>query len=135
MSTVVNCKVKYIRPMGYCDLREWMDDEKNAYIGRAGVVFINKERFPKTKSDWANPYKVGTHGDKEEVLHMYEEYMRNRLEVEPELKERLKALRGKCLGCWCAPEKCHGDVLIRLLQEINQETPKTPAEVDVECND
>jgi len=45
--SVVNCKVKYIRPK-YNNLKEWFDDyENNYYIGRAGIVFINKERFPK----------------------------------------------------------------------------------------
>ena len=45
--SVVNCKVKYIRPK-YNNLKEWFDDyENNYYIGRVGIVFINKERFPK----------------------------------------------------------------------------------------
>jgi hypothetical protein len=26
--------------------------------------------------------------------------------------ERLRGLRGKLLACWCAPEACHGDVLV-----------------------
>ena len=35
--SVVNCKVKYIRPE-YNNLKEWMDDENNYYIGRGGVA-------------------------------------------------------------------------------------------------
>jgi Domain of unknown function (DUF4326) len=27
---------------------------------------------------------------------------------------RLSELRGRDLICWCAPERCHGDVLLRL---------------------
>jgi len=26
----------------------------------------------------------------------------------------LPELRGKVLGCWCAPKACHGDVLVSL---------------------
>ena len=44
--SVANCKVKYIRPK-YNNLKEWMEDEQNIYIGRLGIVFINKVRFPK----------------------------------------------------------------------------------------
>ncbi len=32
----------------------------------------------------------------------------------PNLRERLQALRGKTIGCWCqCPETCHGVVLRR----------------------
>ena len=44
--SVVNCKVKYIRPE-YDNLKIWMEDSNNVYVGRAGVVFIEKERFQK----------------------------------------------------------------------------------------
>jgi hypothetical protein len=61
MGTVVNVKVKNIRPK-YSTLAEWMEDSNNVYIGRCGVVFINKERFPKQSSAWANPYTVKKYG-------------------------------------------------------------------------
>ena len=32
-----------------------------------------------------------------------------------ELMNSLSELRGKRLGCWCKPERCHGNVLIELL--------------------
>ena len=53
--SVVNCKVKYIRPE-YTNLKIWMEDGNNIYIGRAGVVFIDKQRFPKSASKFANPF-------------------------------------------------------------------------------
>jgi hypothetical protein len=33
----------------------------------------------------------------------------------PELILALPELSGKVLGCWCKPERCHGDVLSKLL--------------------
>ncbi len=33
------------------------------------------------------------------------------------MKEELMKLKGKNLGCWCKPEGCHGDVLIKILEE------------------
>jgi len=32
--------------------------------------------------------------------------------------EALPELRGKDLGCWCAPENCHGDVLLALANKL-----------------
>lgn len=29
----------------------------------------------------------------------------------------LSELKGKTLGCWCKPNPCHGDVLLTLLKE------------------
>jgi hypothetical protein len=115
--SVVNCKVSFIRPK-YQNLKEWMEDEKNVYIGRAGVVFIDKERFPKQASPFANPFKVGKDGTREEVIRKYKSYILARLEKEEELRTKLQSLREKNLGCWCHPEACHGDVLLEILTTI-----------------
>lgn len=48
---------------------------------------------------------------KEEALSKYKEYVLNN----PELIESLDELEGKTLGCFCKPEKCHGDILLELL--------------------
>jgi hypothetical protein len=44
------------------------------------------------------------------VIERYERWL---LE-QPELLAAFGELRGKVLGCWCAPQACHGDVLVRL---------------------
>ena len=49
MMSVVNVKVKHIRPT-YNTLQDWVSNPQHEYIGRCGIVFINKERFPKIKS-------------------------------------------------------------------------------------
>ena len=33
----------------------------------------------------------------------------------------LHELEGKTLGCWCKPEKCHGDILIKLWIQQNKD--------------
>lgn len=48
---------------------------------------------------------------KEEALAKYKEYVL----ASPELMEALDELEGKILGCFCKPEKCHGDILLELL--------------------
>jgi hypothetical protein len=113
--SVVNCRVKNIRPQ-YQNLKEWMADDDNIYIGRAGVVFINSKRFPKCSSAFCNPYKIGTDGDRKTVLKKYKTYIKERLESDPDLVDELISMEGKNLGCWCAPEPCHGHILLRLIE-------------------
>ena len=75
MTTIVNVKVKNIRPK-YDNLSDWMKNTQNEYIGRSGVVFINKERFPKKSSQWANPFTVKTEG-RDKCLELYEVWVFN----------------------------------------------------------
>lgn len=103
---VVNCKVAFIRKNGYDNFTEWNSDPKHLYIGR-NLVYV---KAPKSK--WANPFTVKKYG-REKCLEMYEEYVRN-----GPLWNDLDELKDyECLGCWCAPETCHGDILIRLYTE------------------
>ena len=75
---VVNVKVAHLRP-DYNNLKEWMQDEDNVYIGRKGVVFIDGKRFPSQSSDFANPYKIGKDGSKEEVVKKYKELIQSKM--------------------------------------------------------
>jgi hypothetical protein len=63
---------------------------------------------------WGNPYKGGTRAQNIAVFRSY-------LEVNPKLVERAKGeLRGKVLGCHCAPKDCHADVWAEI---VNEEEP------------
>lgn len=114
--SIVNCKVANIRPE-YNNLREWMDDPNNIYIGRAGIVFIDNKRFPKTSSKFANPYKIGKDGTRDQVIQKYKIYIKEKLQNDIALREELIKLKGKNLGCWCFPEPCHGNVLLELIDK------------------
>jgi hypothetical protein len=61
-------------------------------------------------SKWGNPFVIGLDGNREEVIEKYEAW----LMTQSDLIEALPELRGRVLGCWCAPRPCHGDVLARL---------------------
>jgi hypothetical protein len=52
-------------------------------------------------------------GDRKTVI---ENYAQHYLPYKPSLLSRLAELRGRALACWCAPEPCHGDVLLQLLR-------------------
>jgi hypothetical protein len=83
----------------------------------AEVVNIRKSAYDvliARPSKWGNPFTVGRDGSREQVICMYEVHVRHR----PDLIAALPELVGKRLGCYCKPEACHGDVLIRLLKEF-----------------
>lgn len=114
--SVINVKVVHIRPK-YQNLKEWIQDPNNVYIGRGRVIFIDNARYPAQDSIWCNPFKIGTNGNREEVLNKYNAYIRRKITSE---SLNLDTLRGKQLGCWCKPEPCHGDILLELLNEIHE---------------
>ena len=65
-------------------------------------------------SKWGNPYILGINGSRSEVVAKFKSWLMS----DVRLIEQAKAeLRGKILGCWCAPKVCHGDVLAVIANE------------------
>lgn len=89
----------------------------DVYIGRASSAPDNV--CAGSDGCWGNPFKAGRDGTREQVIAKYEKWLLK----QPELMRQLPELRGKVLGCWCAPKPCHGDVLVRL---ANAPQPKPP---------
>lgn len=116
MTTVVNVKVAHIRPH-YKNLKEWIEDENNVYIGRRGVVFINGKRYPDEDSIWHNPYKIDKNKTRADVIEKYKIYITEKIKRE-NLQIELEKLRNKQLGCWCKPLCCHGDVLLDIINNL-----------------
>lgn len=112
----VNVKVKHIRPE-FKNLKAWLNEPNNVYIGRKGVVFIDNERFPKKDSLWHNPFRETKLNNRDFVINQYREYIFKKIQNENLGNELLK-LKNKNLGCWCYPKKCHGDVLIELINSL-----------------
>jgi Domain of unknown function (DUF4326) len=84
-------------------------------------IYVGRGRDPRTgePGEWGNPFShrpsrvpgVIVVPTVEEAiaryrLHLWAEIRSGRLSL-----ERLAALDGKALGCWCAPGPCHGEVL------------------------
>ena len=69
-------------------------------------------------TDWGNPFVIGEDGDRETVISKYSKY----LEMKDGLIHRLKSgeLSGKLLVCWCCPDGCHGDILMKKTKEANK---------------
>ena len=70
-------------------------------------------------SEWGNPFEIGRDGTRGEVILMYEVWIRSQRDLVARCKRELK---GKALGCWCSPKKCHGDVLTMISEETDEQS-------------
>ena len=92
-TTVVNMHGRSEDP-GYGDV---------VYVGRA----VRWGGWNLPTSPLANPYRIGRDGDGAEVIARYKQHLYSR----PDLMALARSLRGRRLGCWCAPDPCHADVI------------------------
>ena len=91
----------------------WEDDPHFVYIGRPGG------KHPHAK--WGNPYPIGQickrcgqyHGTGGSTLACFEAYAQ-------EAALPVNMLTGRVLVCFCKPNPCHGDVLVKLWREHNE---------------
>ncbi len=72
----------------------------DVYIGRPGK--------------WGNPIPLRHESERLKVVREYHDWIR----TQPQLLAEVKTLKGKVLGCWCAPRLCHGNVLAMLAEEV-----------------
>ena len=81
------------------------------------VVHMKREPYDEyigRPSKWGNPFVIGKDGDRTTVIAKYEAWIRN----QPDLMAALPELEGLVLACWCSPQPCHGDVLVKLCEEV-----------------
>lgn len=94
----------------------------DAYIGRASHC---PSGFRGLGSDglFGNPVIPGrpcsvcgaVHSAPGETLPCFERYLRTRCEADPAFLAQVERLRGLRLGCFCAPNPCHGDLYVERL--------------------
>jgi hypothetical protein len=67
------------------------------------------------ESDFANPFLRQAGTDRPGMVRRYRQWLAD----QPDLLRRIREgeLTGRALGCWCAPEPCHADVLT---DEVNR---------------
>jgi hypothetical protein len=126
---IVTRAVEQVRPE-----YEWSASEleRKAIVEAGGTVVANMHqetdrallawarstgRFARIdrNSDWGNPYEMPDDGDRDTVCDSYEIFFPRKFS----LHDRLDELRGKVLGCWCYPQRCHGDYLAAKLEAEN----------------
>ena len=70
------------------------------------------------RSDWRNPYNRAYRDGHITVREAIDLFLYDLVVKRADLVARLPGLRGKTLACWCKPGPCHGDVLVRLAEEL-----------------
>lgn len=65
-------------------------------------------------SKWGNPYTISRNTTREEVIRSYRQAVAHR---HHEIRHDLK---GKDLVCWCAPLRCHADILLEIANHENE---------------
>ena len=63
---------------------------------------------------WGNPFVMRGEHERDLVCDQFEQYALWRLTIDPHW---LQPLKGKNLGCWCAPKRCHAETLLRLANQ------------------
>lgn len=74
---------------------------RSVYIGRG--------------SAFGNPFVIGRDGDRDAVCDKYKEMVASNAVLRAKIKSEL---RGKDLVCFCAPKRCHGDLLLELANPV-----------------
>ncbi len=88
----------------------------SVYIGRPSVL--------------GNPFIIGREGDRDEVIRRYRRWLWQELQrgtgpVWDELQRLCELARqgDLVLGCWCAPQRCHGEVIHASLRWLQASMP------------
>ena len=91
------------------------------YIGRAGHGL---------DGTFGNPVKLNTqciicgeaHTTRGSTLPCYEHYLIKKLESSSAFRRRFLTLKDNdVLGCFCKPDACHGDVMVKVWKELNHD--------------
>jgi hypothetical protein len=79
-------------------------------VGQVGRRAAPDRVYVGRPSKWGNPFVIGRTERAARVIAKYRAWIVR----QPALMAALHELRGKHLVCWCAPERCHAEVLIKL---------------------
>ena len=61
-------------------------------------------------SPYGNPFVIGQHGTRDEVCDRYEKETLPNLDLTPLIE--------KDLICFCKPQRCHGDAILREVEKL-----------------
>jgi hypothetical protein len=125
---VISIRKKNLQKLGYRDLKHWLENENNVYIGR-----YNRYVDGTFQSKWHNPFSAKIYG-RDGCIKLFKEHLLTSKAPHDNVDsstapraphdnvdsstaprapyDNIGELKGKTLGCWCKPEACHGDVLV-----------------------
>ena len=103
-STVVNKRARGFKP-----------DANQRYIGRGSLFGNPFTHLPLSRTKAQFQVKTG-----EESMACFESWLRERLAKDLDLRQKLLELDGRELVCYCKPAPCHGEIIIKLIEELKQ---------------
>jgi hypothetical protein len=83
--------------------------ENAVYIGRGN------QKLGLHHSMFANPFPINAEQDRDAVVEKYKNWIWKEIKEGSFLLEDILKLQGKDLVCYCAPKKCHGDILEKVI--------------------
>ena len=94
-----------------------MDNPRVLHIREtARRQFTEDEYYVGRGSQFGNPFVIGQHGTRQEVIEKFRKYFYSSGTL---MDAARKELRGKDLVCFCAPESCHADILLEFANRRN----------------
>jgi len=88
-------------------------DIYDVYIGRGSIFGNPYTHLPLGKTKAGVQVK-----NRNEAIEKYREYFYNRIEKDQEFLDAVLRLKDKILGCYCAPNACHGNVIAEFLDKL-----------------
>jgi hypothetical protein len=87
------------------------------------ALYIGRENRSKglLGSKFANPFPINEQQNRDEVIRKYTRWLWGELKEGRVSLDELVAMKGKRLVCFCAPQKCHGDVLLKAIAWAEEE--------------
>lgn len=101
------------------------------------TTVVNLRRITKQPGDFyvgrgsgfGNPFRIGIHGSREEVIALYKTYFYKRVASDAVFRKSLEDLRGRRLVCHCMPKGgfngqllCHGQIIAGYLDDVAPES-------------
>lgn len=91
---------------------------------RARAVYIGRRnaRYELQRSPLANIFRIAPDAPRREVIARYRDWLQDELRHPTAAREELERLVALAqvgdvqLMCWCAPQRCHGDVLKAIIE-------------------
>jgi hypothetical protein len=94
------------------------------YVGRSAP---NNAMFAvRQESPLANPFVIGKDGDRKQVIEKYRKWLWEQCKIPQStakreldrLVEKYKRGESIVLVCWCAPKRCHADIIKRAIEHF-----------------
>lgn len=116
-----------------------INGKKEGFIGRDKVYIGRRNKsYLLAESVLANPFVVGVHGNRTEVIMKYKRWLWIEFWEKGEVYEEVLriarlVLEGRKikLACWCKPQACHGDIVKALVEWLIKEKPELVKDVEL----